>query len=120
MKKLLILIVVLISITGCGDKKAQDSNLITGKEAQVFMEKDDAILVDVRTDAEYDEGHIDGAILIPVNTPKVIIERKLKDKDARIIVYCRSGNRSKEFVSILKEMGYTRVYDLGAKDNWSK
>lgn len=122
MKKILLGCICLLffgCVIGCSKKEqAVSKEQISGREAKVFMEEGNTVLVDVRTDIEYDESHIEGAISIPVETPKVMIERMLKDKDQRIIVYCQSGNRSKTFKETLTNMGYTNVYDLGAKDNW--
>lgn len=118
---ILLIFVLVFTLSGCHEKtKTVDKEQISGTEARAFMEEDNTILVDVRTDTEYDEDHIEGAISIPVDTPKVMIERMLTDKDERIIVYCRSGNRSSSFKKTLETMGYTNVYDLGAKDNWNQ
>ena len=117
--KIIVLVLCILLVTGCNEKETLAEGQITGEQAQVYVEEGNTKLVDVRTDVEFDEGHIDGAISIPMGTPKVMIERMLKDKEERIIVYCRSGNRSHTFVNELKEMGYTNVYDLGAMDNWN-
>lgn len=118
---ILLIFVIVLTLSGCNEKtKMVDKEQISGTEARAFMEEDHAILVDVRTDQEYDTDHIEGAISIPVDTPKIMIERILKEKEERIIVYCQSGNRSSRFKKILETMGYTNVYDLGAKDNWNQ
>lgn len=118
--RLFLVLTLIFMLTGCNEKvKEVSKEQISGAEARAFMEEDNTVLVDVRTDVEYDEDHIEGAISIPLDTPKVMIERMLKDKDERIIVYCRSGNRSRSFKKILEDMGYTNVYDLGSKDNWN-
>lgn len=106
MKKLLIILTMLL-LTGCGKEKT----MITYEEVK---ELDDYVIVDVREYAEYKKGHILDAVLIPVET---IDENVELDKDKTIIVYCRSGNRSSEAASKLKDLGYT-VYDLGSIDNW--
>jgi rhodanese-related sulfurtransferase len=76
------------------------------------------VLLDVRTKEEYDTGYIKGSILIPLDNVKEEAERKLKDKDAPIFVYCRSGNRSTSAASILANLGYKNVYNLGGINNW--
>lgn len=92
---------------------------ITAEEAQEMMASGDPyILVDVRTQAEYDEGHIEGAILLPNDALETLAPDQLTDKDAVILVYCRSGNRSAQASSLLIELGYTNVYDFGGIIDW--
>ena len=92
---------------------------ITGKEAKEMMDTlEDCIILDVRTEQEYKMGHIPGATLIPV---EVITEKapdRLTDKNAVILVYCRSGNRSKTASQALAEMGYVNVYEFGGINTW--
>ena len=76
------------------------------------MAKKGAILLDVRSPQEYREGHIDGAISIPEYEIKKEVEKKLKDKDINIVVYCSSGGRSKKAQKQLKKLGYKNVYNL--------
>ncbi len=118
MKKGILLLTCMLLFATCGCTKEQKEH-ITGKSAKAFLEEGNTVLVDVRTDVEYDKDHIEGAISIPVDTPKIMIERILKEKQKRIIVYCQSGNRSQTFKEQLTDMGYTNVYDLGAKENWN-
>lgn len=75
-------------------------------------------LIDVRTPEEYKEGHIKGSILIPLSELNEKIESSVKDKNSEIIVYCRSGNRSKTASYELLELGYKNVYDLGGIIDW--
>ena len=92
---------------------------ITPAEAKKQLESDKSIiLVDVRTEAEYKEGHIKGSILIPYDLIGKEASSKLSDKSAKIIVYCRSGRRSEIAARELLKMGYTNVYDLGGLENW--
>jgi len=76
------------------------------------------ILVDVRTQEEYDELHIQGAALIPVDELAERAETELPDKDALILLYCRSGARSKTAAETLVELGYTDVHDIGGITTW--
>lgn len=76
------------------------------------------IIVDVRTKSEYDEGHIKNAVLIPNETIGTEPPSKLPDKNAIILVYCRSGRRSRDAANKLVKMGYTNVYDFGGIINW--
>lgn len=86
-----------------------------------------ALLVDVRTAKEYKSNHPDQAINLPLHTlqahfsvPQPAPHPQLKDKDQKVIVYCRSGNRSGRTKKILEKAGYTQVYNLGGVDNWPK
>lgn len=76
------------------------------------------ILLDVRTKEEYDTGHIKDSMLISVDVLKDEAESKLKDKEAPIFVYCRSGNRSVTAAKILVDLGYKNVYNLGGINKW--
>ena len=78
----------------------------------------DIILLDVRTEEEYNELHIPGSILIPVNELEERAPDELPDKEAVIFIYCRSGNRSRTAAYKLLEMGYTQVYDIGGIIDW--
>ena len=71
-----------------------------------------AVVVDVRSPQEYEEGHIDGAISIPEYNIKKNVENILKDKNEKIIVYCSSGGRSRKAQKTLKKLGYNKVYNL--------
>ena len=92
---------------------------ITAEEAKARMDSGDEIIVlDVRTQEEYDAGHIAGAILIPNETIVDTQPDLLPDLNAEILVYCRSGNRSAQAAKKLIAMGYTNVYDFGGIIDW--
>ena len=80
--------------------------------------EDDYVILDARTQAEYDEGHIPDAILIPHDTVATAAEDALPDKDQLILVYCRSGNRSKQASQTLVDLGYTNVVEFGGINSW--
>ena len=80
--------------------------------------KENFLLVDVRTQQEYNEGHIPGSILFPVDKIQENFEEKYPDKNTLIIVYCRSGNRSRNASITLIDMGYTNVKDMGGIQSW--
>ena len=85
-----------------------------------MMEADDGhIIVDVRTQDEFDEGHISGAICIPNESIGDKQPAELPDLDQIILVYCRSGRRSKEASQKLADIGYTRVYEFGGIIDWT-
>jgi rhodanese-related sulfurtransferase len=93
---------------------------IDQETAKQMMEKDDGhILVDVRHQEEYDEGHIPGAILIPNETITSEKPDELPDLDQIILIYCRSGRRSKEAAQKLADMGYTNIYEFGGIIDWT-
>ena len=92
---------------------------ITSDEAKKMMETQKAIVVDVRTLEEYNEGHIPNAISVPLETIENEAEAKLKNKDDLILVYCRSGRRSREAALKLIEKEYTNVIDFGGIQDWN-
>ena len=99
-------------------KKAEYKK-ITSDEAKKMIETQKVIVVDVRTLEEYTEGHIPNAISVPLETIENEAEAKLKNKDDLILVYCRSGRRSREAALKLIEKGYTNVIDFGGIQDWN-
>lgn len=92
---------------------------VDAETAKKLMDtEDDYVILDARTQAEYDEGHIPGAILIPHDTVTTAAEDALPDKDQLILVYCRSGNRSKQASQTLVDLGYTNVVEFGGINSW--
>lgn len=91
---------------------------ISQKEAKEKMEQGGVVVLDVRTEEEYQKGHIPKAILLPNESIENQAEAVLEDKDKTILVYCRSGIRSKQAVSRLSNMGYSNVYDFGGILDW--
>jgi len=86
---------------------------------QMLADSADFILVDVRTDSEYKDGRIDGAVSIPVDELEKRAAAELPDKDKMIVVYCRSGVRSANAAAILTGLGYTNVNDMGGINGWT-
>lgn len=80
--------------------------------------KDGARLVDVRTEAEFSQGHLPGALNLPVGSLAQRMQKLGDDKDAPIVLYCRSGSRSGRAKRMLEKAGFTRVYDLGPMSAW--
>ena len=98
---------------------AAEVNTIDAEKAIEMMDSGDPyVLVDVRTKEEYDEGHIEGALLLPLDQLEGLAKEQLPDKDATILVYCRSGNRSAQASGLLLELGYTQIYDFGGIMDW--
>ena len=92
---------------------------ITAEEAKEIMDTEEGyIILDVRTQEEYDEGHIPGAIVISHEEIEEKAEDVLTDKDQLILVYCRSGRRSKLAAKALVELGYTNIKEFGGIIDW--
>lgn len=124
MKKWLFLMLpALLLLTGCGKaentEKEPGYEMITPQKAKTIMETEqDYVILDVRTLPEYDMGHILGAILIDHEEIEEKAEEFLPDKDQLILVYCRSGRRSKIAAEALVKMGYTHVKEFGGIQDW--
>ncbi len=108
------------STGGSGDgQEAADYVSITAEEAKEMMDAEqDYIILDVRTEEEFAESHIPGAVLIPDYEIRDRAQEMLPDKEQLIFVYCRSGNRSKKASAALAEMGYTNVKEFGGIIDW--
>ena len=110
MKKIISLIIVCLLLTACGNKY---ETIDTNKALELI--DNGAIVIDVRTNEEYNEGHIKGAINIPVDEINTINY----DKDETLIIYCATGIRSGNAINELINMGYTSLYNLdGGLLNW--
>ena len=120
MKKLIIILLSIILLSGCeSEKEISDEvamiNNITGINEVNKLIDDGAVLIDVRTNEEFNENHIEGAINIPYDK---ILKDIPSSKDKSIIVYCRSGARSFAAAPTLVNNGYLNVYDLGSIENY--
>ena len=120
MKRILPLLVFLALLTGCGGNTADGAyRQITQEKAKEMMYTQDVIILDVREQSEYDSGHIPGAVLLPVGTiDEATAAAAIPAKDSTVLVYCRSGNRSKTAASALAELGYTNLYEFGGINTW--
>ena len=123
MKKLLFLLLAVMLLTACGQAKENDWEAaymnITAEEAKQIMDIEEGyIILDVRTQEEYDQGHIPGAIVISHEEIMEKAEDVLTDKDQLILVYCRSGRRSKIAAEALVELGYTNIREFGGIIDW--
>ena len=121
MKRILALILVmLLVLTGCGGTAMENAyQQITQAEAKKIMDTQDAIVLDVREQDEFDAGHIPGAVLLPVGTiTKDTAAAVIPELDSVVLVYCRSGNRSKTASKALADLGYTNVYEFGGINTW--
>ncbi len=114
----------LCTVTSCGTNTSGGSQVanyeqISAKEAKEIMDTEkDYIIIDARTEEEFAEGHIKDAILIPEYEIANRAEKELPDKDALILVYCRSGRRSKIASEELVKLGYTNIKEFGGIIDW--
>ena len=117
----LVLLAALLCLGGCcAAEEKMTYHQISQEEAKQMMTRDDGhIIVDVRRKNEYDSGHIPGAILIPNENIRSVQPPQLPDKDQIILIYCRSGRRSKEAAQKLADMGYTNIYEFGGIIDWT-
>ena len=127
MKKLKGLIIMLLislslfGLTACGgdNEKTPTYEQITAEQAKTIMDTEkDYVIIDARTEEEFAEGHIENAILIPEYEIKDRAEKELPDKEQLILVYCRSGRRSKIASEELVKLGYTNVKEFGGIIDW--
>ena len=128
--EIIMMLLLLMLLVGCGDDgqvmdgdgmfQVFEYKQISQGEAKQMMDKDDGhVIVDVRRADEYAEGHIPGAILIPNESIENEPPEALPDFDQIILIYCRSGRRSKEAAQKLADMGYSNVYEFGGIIDWT-
>ena len=121
MKRILTLILaMLLILTGCGGTTMENTyQQITQEEAKEMMDTQEVIVLDVREQDEFDAGHITGAVLLPVGTiTKDTAAAVIDDLDTVVLVYCRSGHRSKTASQALADIGYTNIYEFGGINAW--
>ena len=121
MKKLIPILLAMVLLAGCTAPAAgtPDYRQINMQEAIAMMEEEsDYILLDVRTPEEFREKHIPGAINVPNETIGSEEIPELPNKDQLILVYCRSGNRSKQASDKLAALGYTNIVEFGGINDW--
>ena len=111
---------MLLVLTGCGGTAAENTyQQITQEEAKNMMDTQEAIVLDVREQDEFDAGHIPGAVLLPVGTiTKDTAAAVIPELDSVVLLYCRSGNRSKKASQALVDLGYTGIYEFGGINTW--
>ena len=124
LKGLIIMLLISLSLfgmTACdgGHEKSSTYEQITAEQAKTIMDTEkDYIIIDARTEEEFAEGHIENAILIPEYEIAKRAEKELPDKEQLILVYCRSGRRSKIASEELVKLGYTNVKEFGGIIDW--
>lgn len=107
-------------LTGCGmNVKAGSYQQITQKEAKEMMDASEALVLDVREKEEYDSGHIPEAVLLSLgDIDQDTAAEVIPEKSSTVLVYCRSGNRSRQAASKLAKLGYTNVFEFGGILTW--
>ena len=121
MKKLLPIFITALLLVGCAaptEREVSYRQITMDKAVAMMKEEEGYIILDVRTAAEFDEKHIPGAINIPNETIGTNTIPELPDKEQLILVYCRSGNRSKQASEKLVKLGYTNVVEFGGIIDW--
>ena len=123
MRKLILFLLTAMLLVGCGQANQNNQEAvymnITAQEAKQIMDSEEGcIILDTRTQEEYDEGHIPGAIVIPHDEITDRAEEELPDKDQLLLVYCRSGRRSKLAAEALVGLGYTNIKEFGGIIDW--
>jgi len=103
-------------LSGCSS--ASYTQISQDEAMKMKQEQSDCLIVDVRRPDEFAEGHIAGAVNVPNETIEDEAPEALPDKDQTLLIYCRSGNRSKEASQKLADMGYTKVYEFGGINTW--
>lgn len=116
MKKIFLLLICIIILAGC-DKPIYEQ--ITADEAHEMISKKDVIILDVREDNEFNQGHLENAINIPFDELEDRFMKEVtSDKDQIIILYCRSGHRAMIGAETLASLGFTNLYTFGSIDDW--
>lgn len=117
--KYLVLVLVVLGLTMSFMNRGDSKNLVSYEELQQKLnEKNPIVLLDVRTQEEFDNGHIPGALLLPYDEIDQEAARLLPEKEKEIIIYCRSGRRSAIAKDSLEALGYTNVKDFGGMNRW--
>lgn len=115
----LILLVMVLILTGCEGKMKRDYQKITPEEAKKMIDTQEVIIMDVREQNEFDSGHIPGAVLLSARTISEDTAAAVIPKtDTIVLVYCRSGNRSKTASAALVDVGYSNIFEFGGINTW--
>ena len=121
MRIFVLILAILMIFTGCGGPTTVENNYqqISQEKAKEMMDTQSVLIIDVREPNEFDAGHIPGAVLLPVGTiTKDTAAAAIPELDTVVLVYCRSGNRSKTASQALADLGYTNIYEFGGINTW--
>ena len=121
MRIFVLILAILMIFTGCGGTTTVENNYqqISQEKAKEMMDTQSVLILDVREQKEFDAGHIPGAVLLPVGTITTdTAAAAIPELDTVVLVYCRSGNRSKTASQALTDLGYTNIYEFGGINTW--
>ena len=110
------MILITALFTGCGKNY---KHLEMAEAEQMIKSEKDAIILDVRTQEEYDKKHIPGALLLPIDEIRNGNVSALPNKNQKILIYCWTGRRAEDSAAMLVDMGYKNVYEFGGLVNWT-
>lgn len=116
---LLVLALALTGVTNFAPKTTGHRQVTTEEAVNIMQTEENYVILDVRTAQEFASGHIPGAALLPNETIGTEDIPLLPDKDQLILVYCRSGNRSKQAAEKLAQLGYTNIVEFGGINSWT-
>lgn len=116
---LLVLALVLTGVTNFAPKTTGYRQVTTEEAVNIMQTEENYVILDVRTAQEFASGHIPGAVLLPNETIGTEDIPLLPDKDQLILVYCRSGNRSKQAAEKLAQLGFTNIVEFGGISSWT-
>lgn len=116
---LLVLALVLTGVTNFAPKTTGYRQVTTEEAVNIMQTEENYVILDVRTAQEFASGHIPGAVLLPNETIGTEDIPLLPDKHQLILVYCRSGNRSKQAAEKLAQLGYTNIVEFGGINSWT-
>ena len=121
MKKLLYILVAFVSLTACEAQQKKGTELLNPVQFQTSMKVDEGTILDVRTQKEYQSGHIENAVNMHVYDKDFEQRADKLDKDTTVYVYCKLGGRSAEAVEILQKKGFKHIVELeGGMDAWTE
>lgn len=120
MKMIISLLLIALFLTGCSQEQEISYKQISQEKAKEMMADEAVLILDVRRQDEFDEGHIPGAALLTLSEiDEASAAAVIPEKDTVVLVYCRSGNRSKTASQALADLGYTNIYEFGGILTWS-
>lgn len=119
MKRVLIILICLMFVIGCKEKKALYKTVSSEEAYDIIETRSDVIILDVRTSSEYQSGHIKDSVNIPLDEiDNRFMEEVTDNYNTTVLVYCQSGGRSEEASKILSRMGFTNVINIGGLSSW--
>ena len=119
-RSIIVFLTIALILNGCGGREVENTyQQISQEEAKTMMDSQEVIILDVREQDEFDGGHIPGAVLLSVGAITVdTASAVIPELDSVVLVYCRSGNRSKTASAALVELGYSNIYEFGGINTW--